>query len=136
MTPNLTLSHLGRWRPGPAATLLGGLGVAGAALGAGDVLGAGFADAGAAWAGTGAAGVSVRDGDVNTGGAAGSCALTVKTPAAIKQPISIHTHTLFILIIRRESSPTPLKTARQFADPADFLHTKKGRRRHHSGGTR
>ncbi len=28
MTPNLTLSHLGRWRPGPAATLLGGLGVA------------------------------------------------------------------------------------------------------------
>ena len=28
MTPNLTLSHLGRWRPGPAATLLGGLGAA------------------------------------------------------------------------------------------------------------
>ena len=28
MTPNQTLSHLGRWRPGPAATLLGGLGVA------------------------------------------------------------------------------------------------------------
>lgn len=28
MTPNLTHSHLGRWRPGPAATLLGGLGVA------------------------------------------------------------------------------------------------------------
>ena len=28
MTPILTLSHLGRWRPGPAATLLGGLGVA------------------------------------------------------------------------------------------------------------
>ena len=28
MTPTLLLSHLGRWRPGPAATLLGGLGVA------------------------------------------------------------------------------------------------------------
>lgn len=28
MTPTLPLSHLGRWRPGPAATLLGGLGVA------------------------------------------------------------------------------------------------------------
>lgn len=28
MTPILTISHLGRWRPGPAATLLGGLGVA------------------------------------------------------------------------------------------------------------
>lgn len=28
MTPIMTLSDLGRWRPGPAATLLGGLGVA------------------------------------------------------------------------------------------------------------